>query len=545
MLPPSLAIAWTLWRRHRWGLLLVLGYVLAAGMVSIVLRWQDPTPQTAALVAGNAAIPLAFAVFYLVAVFSYGFEADLNARESCFPAGLLTLPVRTIALAGWPMVYGAAAAALLWLVVAAFLLRPGLGLLGLRVPLWWPAVLATAYLAWVQALLWLPFGLPWMRVIVSTIFFASLATVAQSAVTAGASEGTLAALFAGLTVTAWGVGLVGLRRARRGDVPNWGGLFTPLGLLARRQRRQPFASAAQAQAWFEWRRHGVSLPLATGMLLPFALLPLAFETHGAFPTANVVLGVLGVPVFMASLAGTTVSKSNPWVKDYYGVGPFTATRPMSTAGLVGAMLKMAARSTLIAWGLVIVAVLLAVILTGRLDEVAGWWRLGLREYHPVEIVAGLLAGIILLVAWTWKRLVDSLLVGLTGREWVIKGYLFGGMLGTISLWIIGLTHFAHPETHATVRAVLPWLLAGLILCRLLAAAWALRVGLQQGLLAGRTVATWAVAWLLLALALFAVVAWVVPADLVSRYYLAIGVVWCLPMTHLAATPLALAWNRHR
>jgi hypothetical protein len=545
MMPPSLAIAWTLWRRHRWGLLVVLGYLLVVAGTATVLGWQGPTPQTVPTVIGLATMPLAFAICYLVAVFSYGFEADLNARESCFPRALYTLPVRTAALAGWPMAYGAAAAALLWLVLAASLLRPWLALVGLRVPLWWPALLATACLAWIQALLWLPFGLAWLRVITATVLLAGLTAGAEYAATTGAPEATLVGLFAGLTVAGWSVGLVGVRRGRRGDVPNWDGLIAPLGRLTRRRQRQPFPSAARAQAWFEWRRHGQSLPVSTAMLLPFALLPLAFETYGAVPTANVVLGALAVPVFMAGLSGMTVSKSNPWVKDYYGVGPFTATRPMSTPALVAAILKTAARSTLTAWALVIVAELLAIVLTGRLDEVAAWWQLGLRHYHPAEILAALVAGVVLLVVWTWKRLVDNLLINLTGREWVIKGWLFGTMIGSVGVWIVGLTLLAHPETHETVRAVLPWLLGGLVLCRMLAAGWALRRGLRQGLVQGWMVAAWAAAWLVLAALLFGVLAWVVPAEWVPRYYVAMGVVWCLPLAHVAATPLALAWNRHR
>ena len=29
-----------------------------------------------------------------------------------------------------------------------------------------------------------------------------------------------------------------------------------------------------------------------------------------------------------------------------------------------------------------------------------------------------------LIAWTWKRLVQGLYIGLTGREWLIKGNVF-------------------------------------------------------------------------------------------------------------------------
>jgi len=59
-----------------------------------------------------------------------------------------------------------------------------------------------------------------------------------------------------------------------------------------------------------------------------------------------------------------VSGNHPWVKDYYGVAPFTATLPMTTLGLVGAKLKAAALSTLAAWGVLVVLVSAAVVLTG-------------------------------------------------------------------------------------------------------------------------------------------------------------------------------------
>jgi hypothetical protein len=47
------------------------------------------------------------------------------------------------------------------------------------------------------------------------------------------------------------------------------------------------------------------------------------------------------------------------------------------------------------------------------------------------------------------------------------------------------------------------------------------------------------------LVLFSILAWSVPAGIVPTYYLALIVLFALPMVRLAATPLALAWNRHR
>jgi hypothetical protein len=50
---------------------------------------------------------------------------------------------------------------------------------------------------------------------------------------------------------------------------------------------------------------------------------------------------------------------------------------------------------------------------------------------------------------------------------------------------------------------------------------------------------------LLASVLFGLFAWAVPPEVLSRYYLAYGVLFALPMARLAAAPLTLAWNRHR
>ena len=174
MLPPSLAIGWTLWRRHRWGLLLLLGYLFAAGTVAALLPVAHLTPYVVNVVFAALISPLYLLVVYLVAVLCKGFDADLNAPGSCFPPGMLTLPVRTGALAGWHLAYGAAAAGMLWLAAAWFILRPWLGLWGLTVPLWWPAVLAAALVAWVQALLWLPFGLGGLRIVLATVILTGM-----------------------------------------------------------------------------------------------------------------------------------------------------------------------------------------------------------------------------------------------------------------------------------------------------------------------------------------------------------------------------------
>ena len=69
--------------------------------------------------------------------------------------------------------------------------------------------------------------------------------------------------------------------------------------------------------------------------------------------------------------------------------------------------------------------------------------------------------------------------------------------------------------------------------------------LQQGLLEPRTALRWLAVWLLLAAALIGLLVWILPTDVVPWYYSAFAVLFVLPMARLAASPLVLAWNRHR
>jgi len=283
----------------------------------------------------------------------------------------------------------------------------------------------------------------------------------------------------------------------------------------------------------------------TVLVLPAVLLPLLWGKNDAIPTARTLLTALALPVFLGGFAGTVVSGKNPWVKDYYGVPPITATLPMTTAQLVGAKLKAAALSALATWVLLIVVTSLAVVLTGNLDEVAGWWWQAGHEYERGKIVAAILTVVVLLFVWTWKQVVDSLLLGLTGRKWVIQGTIMVGFAGFAVLCFTGLWIYRHPETHETFLAVLPWLLGLVVLCRLLAAGWVLQRLMRRHLLAPRTAARWLAAWLLLASLSVSILAWSVPAEVVPLHYVAFAVVFVLPLARLTAAPLALAWNRHR
>src|SRR5207237_1033102 len=115
----------------------------------------------------------------------------------------------------------------------------------------------------------------------------------------------------------------------------------------------------------------------------------------------------------------------------------------------------------------------------------------------------------------------------------------------VGLWMVGAWFVSNPDDQHTFLTVLPWLLGALVLCKLAAAGWALYWALAHDLLTPRTVLAWVTAWIVVGAGLFGLLAWVVPLGSVPLYYLAYAVLFVLPTVRLAATPLALAWNRHR
>ena len=114
-------------------------------------------------------------------------------------------------------------------------------------------------------------------------------------------------------------------RARRGDVPDWRGVFArarPDRAMSCRRGASRFPSPARAQAWFEWRQHGRSLPALVGILLPFELGLLFLARHEPpVLVFDTLLGVLLTPPFMAGFAPRPPAGRIPMRRDSYGVTP--------------------------------------------------------------------------------------------------------------------------------------------------------------------------------------------------------------------------------
>ncbi|PYO09957.1 MAG: hypothetical protein DMD30_04450 [Gemmatimonadetes bacterium] len=448
----------------------------------------------------------------------------------------------TTALAGWPMLYGTASMVVLWLATRMFALWPS----GIPVPSIWPALMAASLLAWTQALTWMPYPLPGLRIVVAVLWLGTIDTIALVAVHFNAHESLMLGILAPQIPLAYVVARFAVARARRGDVPDWRGAFAALAQIAQVgwHRREHFESAASAQTWFEWRRYGRSLPGWVAILLPFELLLFWAAGNSTSLVFTILAVVLLTPPFVATFAAAAVSDSGSSASDSYGMTPFIATRPMTNAGLVAAKLKMAIWSTIVAWLLVLIALPIALKLSGTSVFLLDRWH-RLRDImgtpRAVVLLLLILAGCI---ASTWKQLVQSLYIGLTGRASLIQGSVllvlgFFFVFGPFAEWIIDSRRVGE------LWSALPLIFAVLVGLKMIAAVW-IAVRLYQGcLLTDRALVTGAACWSVAVFALYGVLVWLLDTPHIPHYLLMLVAILAIPLARLSAAPLALAWNRHR
>ena len=539
---PGRAIGWMLVRRHRWGLIALAAYFLFLAVVKLTLLTAGRTVvfHEAASFALVVVLPLTATFLYLIAVVSFGLEGDLAAAQSMYPARMFTLPLTAGALAAWPMVYGCGGAAALWIATRICAVWPS----GIPVPIVWPGFLAASLVAWTQALTWMPYPARGLRVIAAVLWLCVIDTIVLLALNYQATERVMLAILAPQVPLAYVTARFGLARARRGGVPTVSIAAPRRGGVDGPARQRPFRSPSRAQVWFEWRRHGRSLPLLVGMLLPFELCLLFIFRDTPVLVLETLVMVCGTPGFMAGFVAATVSRPGSRAGDAFGLAPFIATKPISTGTLVAAPLEATLWSTAAAWLLIVVAVPLGLTLSGTwpvvLDRVARTEGV----FGPARTMAIALLGCAGFVAWTWKRLVQGLYVGLTGRAWLAKANAFGTLVlllcAGLVLWLARID-----AVLAWIWDAVPWILIALAALKMMAAAWIFTRVFRARLMTDGTLVAVAACWCGAVFVLYGVLVWFVDTPFVPHYLLLLAAIVTVPLSRLSASPLALAWNRHR
>jgi hypothetical protein len=537
---PAAAIAWQLWLRHRRG-------AVAASATLLAMVAASP------LVFRYVPIEYAMSVSLLLVVGVLGFFMnallfvdEVGNLASGYPRRMFALPVPPRTLVIWPMLYGAAIPALAWVAMACLIYRPA----GFRTPVLLPALGLSAAMAWFQALSWSPLSPSWTRLVGAVAVVGVLGGIAMGLRLMGdVSPAGLAAPAALLLAAAYPLALAGVASDRRGDLWRvWPERFR-IEPGAARAGRRPFRSPDEAQRWYEWRCHGLVLPVAVGgiMLLLLAAAVVSSRAIGHRTLGSFLILILSIPIWLGTSAGPAASRMSPFWVRHRGVIPFLATRPMTSGGLVAAKFRVAARSAALTCAVTLVAAALLVVAEGRAGDAAGLWD-ALRARFPGWRAAAVLAlGIVLTPALMWKQLTDFAPVGLTGRAW-IENVAASPMVMVLLAGILAAIRFqAHPEEMTRFLDALPWLVAIVVAIKITIAAWAFLAAMQRGLVAGRDLAGFLAIWFVLVACAVGLAALTLPAGMppASRVAAMLGIAAFMPLSRFALSPLALDWNRHR
>src|SRR5207237_353942 len=117
----------------------------------------------------------------------------------------------------------AAGMAALWFATRLLAVWPK----GVAVPVVWPALLAASLMAWTQALTWMPYPLPGLRVMVTILWLATIDAVVLLALQYKTPEPVMLAILAPHVPLAYLAARFAVARARRAHVPDWPRSRTP------------------------------------------------------------------------------------------------------------------------------------------------------------------------------------------------------------------------------------------------------------------------------------------------------------------------------
>ena len=537
---PGQAILWQIYWRARWGFAAAAAFLLLGVTLTHLLPryWtlQVDSLENVSAFGWFFGVCGLYANFILMAAFSM---SATDARNLTFSNHMFVLPVRTSTLVAWPMFSGCLTVAVFWLIDACFIFRAS----GIAAPLWFPAAAFALLLTSFQALAWTPFAQRWVHIALTAVVLTSpfLVFLVGLVLNIQLNEPVATCLLVGLIPIAYLAAVSGVGRARRSEAYDWRAWGRFLEWLAkwRPAATHPFRSMGTAQLWYECRAHLV-VPVFIACMMPMFIFVPAMDRD------NLELGwrqlgiMLVAPLFVAGMAGAALGNlTDPISKSY--TASFVLVRPISSLSILRGKLVTAAIMTGAIWLLFLGYISLLLTRPGFPQSIAQ-----VASNVPVWKAIGYpILALWLLVLLSWKNMVASLWVTLTGRKWVEQANSFG-FIGLVFVGICsGLWIGFHPELHQPALAAVPWLIGLLVVLKLAVAGFVVR-GLIQSRLTGKGGAALMVAaWLAVVGSLCAVALLLLPPAYAAPQNIIPGIALFIPFSRLAGAPLALAWNRHR
>ncbi|HEX2475779.1 MAG TPA: hypothetical protein VHK01_13595 [Lacipirellulaceae bacterium] len=542
------ALAWEFWAANRRGWLIVLGAVLGCALLYRV--FAGPLQESEDL-RFLCCLPMVMSLILAAAFCNF---TDRNSRDGIagFPRHLFVLPLQTRFLVTWAMAFGLVSVLTIYIVWATLILPA----LGIKMWVRWPATLLAACVVCYQAIIWCLCSFRLTRIVTMSLVATTILGIGflpglLPKTNFWSSETVLTSTLVSLALIAYGATIVTVGVQRRGGGRGWTLALPFVDRFAAilTYRRRALKSPEAALFWIEWRRFGLVLPAAvllTTTLILFLTIRFTDGSAKATMWAETWLGLM--PVFLAVPIGMGFGKPDFWSLDL-SLPTFVAARPISGGQLLAAKMKAAALSTTLAWLAVLLIAPLCIYLYLDTEHWRDAWEMSGILYSGFSRCILPILGLVMAMLLTWSLLIGSIWLGYSGRPGFYYSFVSVGTasLLTAMCFLVWWVEFPRSRDRFVVNALpwLPWLLATAISVKVwFAAAFAERLQLR-GLISRRHVAVFLCVWIA-ATSFLVLRAWLLsPRIEWLRCTLLLMALCVIPAARLAATPLTIAWNRHR
>jgi hypothetical protein len=544
----ALAIAWEFWSANRRGWVLVLSALVACGVFSRVFATAIQSSEGLQFL---TYLPL---VGSLILAVSFCNFTDRNHRDGIagFPRHLFTLPVSMALTVTCAMCCSLLSVVGIYVAWVTLVLQP----LDVAMLIRWPATLLAAFVVFYQAIIWCLCGFRLTRVVTLSLAATLLVGVGffptlRSKSDFWASEFNLSASLLVLMAVAYAATLATVGVQRRGGARGWAGLQE---LAERIVSAVPHPKVTPktpdaALFWFEWRRSGFVLPMAVLLITALILGPvLSITGRGDSKTLWAEMWLFIMPMLMAFPIGLGFGKPDFWSLDL-ALSPFAATRPVTSAQFLGAKLKTAACSTLLAWTLLILVAPTFIYATCKTDHWEHLQRSSAMLYSPTSQWLLPILMIVAAVLITWSLLVAGIWLGYSGRPGFYYSMTVVGLTVFVTAFFYVIWWLDHPrsrgETLVGMLPWMPWVLAIVVTFKAFTSVMCVRELRHRRLVSDHGVTSYACAWL------GATICLVIFASLLSprigwfRDTAIIAAFVAIPTCTIAAAPFTISWNRHQ
>lgn len=555
---PSIAIAWEIWSRGRAGFLGIAG-LLALGAIALPI--MNGSARGTGLASATAYALTAVVLVIGLCCFHFT-EGSRKGGFGSFPIRLFNLPVSTRSLVALPMIYGALAVVLVYLLCVGLLLRYA----DPNMPLLWPCLYLVFGLTQFQMIIWsLPdsryLKLLCLSIAASIITFGWMfftPTIVTGALSEWGYTGDPAVFMRRLLVAlaltgpaAYVISWLRVHQQRHGLTTRSAVLSAwwerSIGQMLR--RRTPFRSADHAIFWQEWRRTGFILPTVVVVIIALTCVPawLAGGLSGR-ATMGILTWLFLAPFLFAVVIGRGFGKPDFWSPSLK-VAPFYAIKPVTSGQWVMVKVKVAFASAALTWALVIYLGFVWTVFVGDFHGPEAWLTRIRFYYSPTErwLMLALMPTVSVIV--TWRCLVMNLTAGLSGSKlWYNTLNLLTGA-ALVALFIFTIRRSDGDPDQLRLYHVwplitwLPLILTAAVITKMTVAAFAWNNSLRNELVSSRAAFRYLACWLFMVAILVSLFFILATNTLWLRHLLMLMSMLLVPLAGPALAMRSLAANR--